>query len=200
MVAFSALFHYNPHGNGWFPLPMEKAEEYATDNNRMVFFHRACVCYSTVGLCGRCCAGFRSPFPGSGGRFDSSAPACRVQCRAFGQCVCLAVSMLLFFAPVLSALPRLRPPGLSRPAASSPLLNPHTNSPGRGFISWPKGPQTERRFNAEIRRGVHRGSRSPLPSNGGGCGDAGNADGGDLLAARNGGARPPAAPSSERAW
>ena len=97
---------------------------------------------------------------------------------------------MLFFAPVFTLIPGFGPQHRA-------LFKFHTNSPwprlefirgqGRGAFRKRKGGGSTY---AEIRRGVHQASvHCYLKMAMVACGDAGNADGGDLLAARNGGAR-----------
>ncbi len=93
-----------------------------TDNSRMVFFPSMLAKYSTVGFVWRMLRRlpYSLPFPVLADGSTSSALLVVCKCRAFGQCVCLAVSML-FFAPVFTPIPGFGRPGLSRPAASSPF-------------------------------------------------------------------------------
>ena len=168
---------YNPPGNGWFPLPIGKAEGACmpTDNSRRVFFPSMLAKYSTVGFVWRMLRRrpYSLPFPVLADGSTSSALLVVCKCRAFGQCVCLAVSML-FFAPVFTLIPGFGRPGLSRPAASSPFQIPYKKPlAASGVHPRPRArrfPQTERRrFN--LRRDKARGSpgfRSLLPQNGNG--------------------------------
>ncbi len=103
-----------------------------TDNSRMVFFPSMLAKYSTVGFVWRMLRRlpYSLPFPvqADGSTNYSLLVVCK--CRAFGQCVCLAVSML-FFAPVFTLIP-----GFGRPVYLGPqhraLFKFHTNSP------WPR--------------------------------------------------------------
>ena len=75
-----------------------------TDNSRMVFFPSMLAKYSTVGfyvwrMLRR--LSYSLPFPIQADGSTNCALLVVCKCRAFGQCVCLAVSML-FFAPVFT--------------------------------------------------------------------------------------------------
>ena len=97
-----------------------------TDNSRMVFFPSMLAKYSTVGFVWRMLRRlpYSLPFPIQADGSTNCALLVVCKCRAFGQCVCLAVSTL-FFAPVFTPIPGFGRPGLSRPAASSPFQIPY---------------------------------------------------------------------------
>lgn len=97
-----------------------------TDNSRMVFFPSMLAKYSTVGFVWRMLRRlpYSLPFPVLADGSTSSALLVVCKCRAFGQCVCLAVSML-FFAPVFTLIPGFGPQHRA-------LFKFHTNSP------WPR--------------------------------------------------------------
>ena len=87
-----------------------------TDNSRMVFFPSMLAKYSTVGFVWRMLRRlpYSLPFPIQADGSTNYALLVVCKCRAFGQCVCLAVSML-FFAPVFTLIP-----GFGRPAYLGP--------------------------------------------------------------------------------
>ena len=93
-----------------------------TDNSRMVFFPSMLAKYSTVGFVWRMLRRLppRPPVPPPADGTTHRAQLVACKSRAFGHCVCLAVSML-FFAPVFTLIPGFGRAGLSRPAASSPF-------------------------------------------------------------------------------
>lgn len=137
-----------------------------TDNSRMVFFPSMLAKYSTVGFVWRMLRRlpYSLPFPIQADGSTNCALLVVCKCRAFGQCVCLAVSML-FFAPVFTLIPGFGRPGLSRPAASSPFQIPYKQPLGRVWSSSAaKGEGAFRKRKgggstyAEIRRGVHQAS------------------------------------------
>ena len=152
MVAFPPFFTITLLETDGSRFPIGKAEGACmpTDNSRMVFFPSMLAKYSTVGFVWRMLRRlpYSLPFPIQADGSTNYALLVVCKCRTFGQCVCLAVSML-FFAPVFTLIPGFGRPGLSRPAASSPFQIPY-NSPwprlefirGQGLRRFP---QTERR-------------------------------------------------------